>query len=450
MKRWLSLITGVAFFLVMSGTAMAVVDMNAAANPVNFANEIDVDTSGGTTLTSGGLLEATVELGFGMSAEAQRYARFDLSQDAQFDAAPNLTSAANITSSVADGGAGESYVIFQVTANEAVAASNSLTLGGSNVVAFNKSNVTISYAQYETAGDAVAQTSALENVSASYISWVQAMKVSAGTTTSDLIDVTQGSTYFDGSTGDDDTDIGLIEVGAANQTAAGGNIYWTDGALLASGDLLAANSVLTVSGDFSAAAANGVTLSIGGGTDPETLNGSEATFLVPAANLTTAGNFTINYQVTGTDPIAQGPITASISYDTEANAVISDQDLGTLTVLEKNGDSKVVLNIPRPDGMDAAFIRITNASAADGTVFGRLYAQDGTELWSGTLNDNLAGHATMVISPSDWESLTGLSTWSGRSRLVVEGEVPNLEVLGLIRTGGVLTNMSPSAPASNE
>ena len=55
------------------------------------------------------------------------------------------------------------------------------------------------------------------------------------------------------------------------------------------------------------------------------------------------------------------------------------------------------------------------------------------------------GNLSYETSQSELEALFG--TWTKRARLVIEAEVSDLEVMGLIRSNtGTITNMSPMAP----
>lgn len=441
-------------------TAQAVVDLNDDAETgVNFASEIDVDTTNGTTLTNASnILDAQVEFGFGVSDGSSVYVRFDLSGGAKFtahtvdpDFSVNDSSLGSATVVLSQGGAGESFAIFSVTptAGHNIAQDEVGTLTVNDVDVFTDQAVTISYALYETAGQAVNQTDALVTESAPYINWKSALAFTVTPVTPDKIDVAQESKFFDGTTGDDTTIIGDVELAMSGA-------LWTEGLPAVITDVVAAGTSLVVSGDFSAVGDTGEVFYDGTGFDCTTNNGSltvaedfqSATYDAGANTFRVA----ICYKVDGETAIVPGSYTGLYDVTGAADSDVTDVNVGTLSTLEKNGTSKAVYNIPAGDGVtgDQAFVRITNTSSLAGKIYGRLYKQDGTLVGSATLSDSLAAHETLVLSGQDLVDLFG--SWTpGRARLVVEGEIPSMEVLGLIRTpAGVLTNMSPTAPTAAE
>jgi hypothetical protein len=433
-------------------TAQAVVDLNDDAETgVNFASEIDVDTTNGTTLTNAGdILDAQVEFGFGVSEGSSVYVRFDLSGGAKFTEDPNFSVGA-ATVVLSQGGAGESFAIFSVTptAGHNIAQDEVGTLTVNDVDVFTDQAVTISYALYETAGQAVNQTDALVTESAPYINWKSALAFTVTPVTPDKIDVAQESKFFDGTTGDDTTIIGNVELAMSGA-------LWTKGLPAVITDVVAAGTSLVVSGDFSAVGDTGEVYidavthdcSINSGSLTVAEDFQSATYDAGASTFHVA----ICYTVDGETAIVPGSYTGLYDVTGAADSDVTDVNVGTLSTLEKNGTSKAVYNIPAGDGVtgDQAFVRITNTSSLAGKIYGRLYKQDGTLVGSATLSDSLAAHETLVLSGQDLVDLFG--SWTpGRARLVVEGEIPSMEVLGLIRTpAGVLTNMSPTAPTAAE
>jgi len=74
-----------------------------------------------------------------------------------------------------------------------------------------------------------------------------------------------------------------------------------------------------------------------------------------------------------------------------------------------------------------------------------LYDQSGL-LGTAVLVSDMAAGVTLVFSAADLETLFG-TTWTGRARMTIDGEIPSMEVQALIRSAtGTITNMSPMAP----
>lgn len=117
-----------------------------------------------------------------------------------------------------------------------------------------------------------------------------------------------------------------------------------------------------------------------------------------------------------------------------------------------------LFNLPAANNQDAFFIRLTNTSddGRVGKVRGVLYDQNGKRYpttGSAYLTDTtgksiLKAHDTGVYTVAEVASAFGVDgkDWNGaqgRARLVLEGEFPTCEALGLIRTpNGTLVNMT--------
>lgn len=117
-----------------------------------------------------------------------------------------------------------------------------------------------------------------------------------------------------------------------------------------------------------------------------------------------------------------------------------------------------LFNLPAANNADAFFIRLTNTSDSGraGKVRGVLFDQNGKrypEVGSAYIADQsgkevLQAHETGVYSVDQVASAFGVNgaDWNGvggRARLVIEGEFPTCEALGLIRApNGTLVNMT--------
>ncbi|MBO3274590.1 hypothetical protein [Pseudomonas schmalbachii] len=117
-----------------------------------------------------------------------------------------------------------------------------------------------------------------------------------------------------------------------------------------------------------------------------------------------------------------------------------------------------LFNLPAANNQDAFFVRLTNTSddGRNGKVRGVLYDQNGKRYpatGSAYITDSsgktlLKAHETGVYSVKEVAAAFGVNgdDWNGvggRARLVMEGEFPTCEALGLIRTpNGTLVNMT--------
>lgn len=124
----------------------------------------------------------------------------------------------------------------------------------------------------------------------------------------------------------------------------------------------------------------------------------------------------------------------------------------------KNSCVASLFNLPAANNQDAFYVRLTNTSddGRSGKVRGVLYDQNGKRYpatGSAYLADQagktvLKAHETGVYSIAEVAAAFGIdgTNWNGvggRSRLVLEGEFPTCEALGLIRSpNGTLGNMT--------
>jgi hypothetical protein len=127
----------------------------------------------------------------------------------------------------------------------------------------------------------------------------------------------------------------------------------------------------------------------------------------------------------------------------------------------KNSCVASLFNLPSASVSDQFFIRLTNTSddGRDGKVRGVLYDQNGKRYpatGSSYLTDSagktsLKAHETGVYTVAEVASAFGVdgANWNGvngRARLVLEGEFPTCEALGLIRSAnGTITNMTSTS-----
>lgn len=155
MKKFLLSAMTAAALAALSTSASAVVDLNAGTGSVPYANELVVPN---TTQVTG--VTITSKLGFGVSNGQTRFVRYDFT-NAKFVAAlaPTalaLTPAALNTVISQGGGAGGTYVIFQITADAAGNAQSDVVDfdPGQLTITDKSGSATVKYALYESAAAA--------------------------------------------------------------------------------------------------------------------------------------------------------------------------------------------------------------------------------------------------------------------------------------------------------
>jgi hypothetical protein len=179
--------------------------------------------------------------------------------------------------------------------------------------------------------------------------------------------------------------------------------------------------------------------------------GSLGTVSFTMTSVTAVAGVAVCMVVDGAHTITEGQITAELSAAAASSyrPVLSKEN-NNLVNVTKNGDSVKVLNIPSPNGVDKAFIRINNMGNQSGKVYGTLYNQaDGSVLGvANTELGSLAPYETIVINDAAFISIFGIDTWTGRAWMQIDAELSDIAVQGLVRTpAGVLSNLSEGGKA---
>tara|TARA_R100000789_G_C3013495_1_gene151899 strand:- start:388 stop:1767 length:1380 start_codon:yes stop_codon:yes gene_type:complete len=426
----------------MSANAFAVVDFDAASPAVpKFASEIKFDATNGTALTNAAnILDATTKVGFSISANNQRYVRFDIT-GAEFNSAAIVAAdlSAVSTSFVSTvSSTGKTFVIFEIkdTAS-AIAASDVLTFAP-RVLAKAGNTVNLTYKLFETAVAAVANDAAqaLYSKSNNIATYTPALAAKFTATTPLNIDVTAESKKFVG--GATSTTVGQL---AISPTGA----LWTDGLPAAMTDLVAVGSKVEISADMSAgkkAAADATKLDVTAlklnNVDATAIDASKATFnLITAIGDVTTDPVTtvaVEYTVDGTTSIAETTFTGKYLVTAAADSTAQDLPIGTLSELKKNGATAEVDLALKPGGAYSNFVRISNKSGLSGNFFVKVIADDGKSATvalsdvAGQSASIAAGASTTQMSIQqifDAAAAKGLAlSGEGKLRLVVEGQVP--------------------------
>ncbi len=127
--------------------------------------------------------------------------------------------------------------------------------------------------------------------------------------------------------------------------------------------------------------------------------------------------------------------------------ITEEKDLKRIT---KDGSVCTIYNVPPPTGgvigADVLNLRITNDSAAAGSVTGDLYDENGGELKLGIpLIETLEKGQTAHLTSDKIAELAGITTpWTGRGIMRVRTTISQVEMLAMLRQQGI-----PAAPLSN-
>lgn len=450
-KKLLSLAVAGA---VASGPAFAVdlADTNGGT-PQYVATEATVKTTGSTI--TGPVVVASA--GFSIGA-TDRYMRYDLSSGtwAATQTTSDLTGTSLTAVAVAAGGATtDSFVIYQVNAGTGtVASANDITFTpNTGITVKNEDAVNVTYALFETATAASANSgSTLATDSGPLISFTAVNNTTAKSVATDAnkerIDVTQGSTYFDGGTKDTVSLIGSYQTSDVTSPA---NIN-TATNTTANTTIVESNHTLTVSGDFSFtqdltnsapdgtytnsnvfyATANDCTT---GKVNSTSLNATTATFSAVSA---TTSQLYLCVNANGKSIIPEQTFTGSYvsvpntGYDAETTAL-------TFETLSKNGSSVTVNLALKPGGAFSNYIRVVNTSNVTGDVSFTMYNDSGDSVSgidlanvSGQTTSELKGQgSTGVIKIDDMYAAaqakdSTFDVGSGKLRLVIDGEFSSI------------------------
>jgi hypothetical protein len=174
------------------------------------------------------------------------------------------------------------------------------------------------------------------------------------------------------------------------------------------------------------------------------------TFEIGAATAGTGVRFCL--QTSGTTRIEKGKITIQLTA-VEKNSSTPNVSITnpTMTTVVKNGASIKILNIPNPTNTDKAFVRIYNMSSGKSSVYGTLYEASadgktvGKELGKGKLLAEIDAGAVKALDAAAIASIFGISTWTGRAWMQIEGDTQQIRAQSLVRSGGVggsLINLS--------
>lgn len=279
MKRFLVSATAAAVLSALSSGAFAVVNLDDGKTAANYASQLVVPAV--TSLTGTGV-NVTSTLGFGVSNGQTRFIRYDLT-NAKFKATVVAGDLAVPTSTVVvsqGGGAGSTFVIFQITATANVAQDATVAFasgtGGSAglVIQSAASGVQMSYSLYEDAPSAAAGGAAgrLSTAAATVAGVISGLAFSTvpNTTTVDVGAPSGSYTRFLFPTGAPaGTSTTVAQIGTVSIGAAPGVLDPVTGLPVTYPAIVGAGTALVLKGDFGTAApsstSTGVFLGVDGG-----------------------------------------------------------------------------------------------------------------------------------------------------------------------------------------
>lgn len=420
--------------------AVATLSANAFAASLDYtapaAPTVNTIAKEVVTVTTATALTTTdaVKWPLGFSITDQNLVRVDLSSGAKFTAAPSLTAdGAAITASIAQGGVGQSFVVFQFApgATAAFDKDAELTLAGLTVA--NQGNIDLRYRLYSSQPDAAAaNANTLVDKSYAYAKFANGLVFAAANPgVSRQIDVAQSSKFFESAPG------------ATTSVAFGGlnldvvpSTYGTNlsGPALTLTNMVGTNAVVTVTGDFSAidsTATNTLLAAIPGAA----INTAETavTFNLGAVTATALNAAALTYEVDGTTVIAPSEFNAKLTLGGGAQVATAPADVSNFATLAKNGSTQYVDLALKPGGAYSNFVRISNKSNTSGKVYLTVIADDGSQAQitlgeiTGQSSDVLAARSsTTQMNVQDIfaaAAAKGLTlSGEGKLRLVVDGE----------------------------
>jgi len=401
-----------------SPAAVAAVDFTAKApDAVTIATEQTIGATG--MVITGAPVAATFAAGFSIDDTNVSYIRYTISGGsfaaAQSGATITTSNLGGITATYSQGGATtDDYVIFQVVgAGGDLTPTDTITIAPATGIVVTGAPVTIAYALYETASDAVNETNALATDSGTFIDFAAANTTAADTVTTPAIDVTTttgtGAVFVGGNP---------AVIGAVNTTDATGVLTNTT-TVAANTAAIEASANLTVTGDFTftqdlvSGAPNGTyaaaVVYASTAADCST-NNTAATSVTATTAVIPISGADVNYicaNANGVSLIAEQTFTAS--YDSDGATGFNDESTAlTLGTLGKNGASDSQELVLTPGGAFTNFLRVVNTSNLSGDVSFQLRADDGTTV-TGVMLGSISGQASSSLAGQNSTSLININ-----------------------------------------
>jgi len=414
-----------AFAATVDHTATPVVINNIAREVVTVAAPTDLTTTDNIIWTQG------------FSTTNQNLVRIDLPAGVTFTGVPSLGAADGtntLTSTVSAGGVGQSFVLFQLNGTQTVDQAGDVTLTLAGLRVTSQADISVRYRLYDDQVEANnATTRTLQDRTFGYASFGSGLvfaSVNPGVSRQIDVGANPSSTLFTNGT-DTSAAFGGLNLRVANAQTYGTTL--TAGNELDLTDLIGANPILTVSGDFSAIS----------GTPANTLLAA-----LPAAGVNTAETAVtydlgatpaalnaaaLTYEVDGTTVITPSSYNASLALGTGALMTAAPAAVNNFATLAKNGSNVYVDLALNPNGAFQNFVRISNKTNTAGNVNLTVIADDGQQAQialgdiAGQASSQLAARAsTTQINIKDIfaaAQAAGLSlSGENKLRLLVDGE----------------------------
>ncbi len=439
----------------LSFNAMAV-NLNAdkpAETTSKYPKELAI--SAGTVVADGTAEQVLVKAGVSLTTP---YVRFELT-NAKFEEVPTLATDVNPVTVPATpptvewvltaGGKGENYAVFNKkliaggTANSIIG--ETLTLSAAKGLKLDTpSKVDVTYSIHETASGAINKTGALLTKSGTVLDFVEALEVSAKPAAVKEIDLAPALVANKGKVfvtlpG---TNVATPFIDLSVTTVAG--LKKQNGTAAALTDLIVSGT-WTLTGDFSARAAAGVTGAAFLTSD------SKAVLAAAAPAALTANTF---YNVGGSKLINGGVYSADLTVVPAPGYVFGSYKTANAVEIKKNGSSTEIDLALNPVGAYDNYIRVTNKGSAAGEVTFNVINDKG-EVKQTTLASVLGadkgllnvGASTTQINIKDIADKAGFTAVDGKLRLVIDTTIPRKGDYNMVvaqsyaanKTNGVLT-----------
>ncbi|RRV43158.1 hypothetical protein EGJ86_00810 [Pseudomonas sp. o96-267] len=412
-----------AFAATVDHTATTVVINNIAREVVPVTAPTDLTTTDGIIWTQG------------FSTTNQNLVRIDLPAGVTFTGVPSLAvddGTNSLASTISAGGVGQSFVLFQLDGTQTVDQAGDVTLTLAGLRVTSQADINVRYRLYDDQVEANnATTRTLQDRTFGYASFGSGLvfaSVNPGVSRQIDVSATPSSTLFENGTDTSDA-FGGLNLRVTNTATYGTNL---SGPALTLTNLIGANPILTVSGDFSAISGTSANTLLG--TLPGAVNTAETavTYNLTAtpAELNAAQ---LTYEVDGTTVIAPSSYNASLALGTGALMTAAPAAVTNFATLAKNGSTVYVDLALNPNGAFQNFVRISNKTNTAGNVNLTVIADDGAQEQialgdiAGQATSELAARSsTTQISVSDIfaaAQAAGLSlSGQNKLRLVVDGE----------------------------
>ncbi len=377
MKKFKLVACAAAAAAMFATNAFAAADMDDSTDSSGggvYVGETTIDATNGTLLNTGAdaTQSAVVTLGASFATDAVAYVRFDLPTGVTFSGAPTFTingSTSAATVSVAQGGAGASYVIFAIApaATENLVGANQGTFtaaGAGGITVKDKNAVSLTYKLFETLTNAANNTLPLKTATeATFVSFANAISFGSTTAQSAVADVAASGGAYTAFTGP----ASEKAVVALNVTHTARALVGTGVNTTGAGDVLADTNAIEVSGDFTAAVADGVDLRIGtcgGGTVQEGTIAADK-LSVDFTGLTAAQiaqGLVVCYETNGTTAIVASSYSGTVDLAADAGFVVADGTTGTGQIT-RNGTVLKAAFGETPAGSFSGTVNLTNTGS---------------------------------------------------------------------------------------